>query len=204
MAKMTTPDFSKGLLPAIIQDADTHAVLMLGYMNEEAFQQTQATGLITFYSRSRQTLWVKGETSGNYLHLVSWRLDCDGDALLIQARPAGPTCHRGTYSCFSSDEELTGSFLGHLWRIIGERAQREPSESYTARLLAEGLPRVAQKVGEEAVETVIAALSQSPERMTEEIADLLYHLWVLLYAKGIPPKTVEAILQQRHVGRTRV
>lgn len=198
------PDFSKGLLPAIIQDADTHAVLMLGYMNEEAFRQTQATGLVTFYSRSRQSLWVKGETSGNYLHLVSWRADCDGDALLIQARPVGPTCHRGTYSCFSAGEELSGSFLGHLWRIVGDRAQKEASQSYTARLLAEGLPRIAQKVGEEAVETVIAALSQSPDRTIEEVADLLYHLWVLLYAKGISPQAVEAILQQRHVGRTRV
>ncbi len=159
------PDFSKGLLPAIVQDADTHAILMLGYMNEETFHQTQATGLVTFYSRSRQFLWVKGEASSNYLHLVSWR--ADGDALLIQARLVGPTCHRGTYSCFSAEKEMSGSFLGHLWRIIGEWAQKEADQSYTAHLLAEGLPRIAQKVGEEAIEN----RNRCSKSMMEEVAD---------------------------------
>lgn len=201
---MKEPDFSGGLLPAIIQDADTHAVLMLGYMDAEAFRRTQETGLVTFYSRSRQAIWVKGETSGHYLHVVEMRTDCDGDAILVRARPAGPTCHRGTYTCFSAEGELPGSFLGHLWRIIAQRAAADAPDSYTARLLRDGLPRLTQKVGEEAVETIVAALAQSPDRTAEEIADLLYHLWVLMHAAGIAPEAVEGILRQRHAGRTGV
>lgn len=201
---MKEPDFAQGLLPAVIQDADTHAVLMVGYMNAEAFHRTKETGLVTFYSRNRQTLWVKGETSGHYLHLVEIRTDCDGDAILIRARPAGPTCHRGTYTCFTAEGELPGSFLGHLWRIIGQRANAGAQDSYTVRLLREGLPRLTQKVGEEAVETIVAALAQSPEHTAAEIADLLYHLWVLMYVKGISPEVVEKILRERHAGRTRV
>lgn len=195
-----SPDFSKGLLPAIVQDAETHAVLMLGYMDDEAFQHTQETGLVTFYSRSRRRLWVKGESSGHYLRVVEIRLDCDGDAILIRAIPEGPTCHRGTYTCFSEEGELSGDFLGHLWRIIRERAQLSAEKSYTARLLSLGMPRLAQKVGEEAVETAIAAISQ-PERLVEEAADLLYHLWVLLYAAGISPDAVKDVLRERHQRR---
>lgn len=195
---MSEINFSQGLLPVIIQDAETHAVLMLGYMNEEAYRQTKETGLVTFYSRSRQSLWVKGETSGHYLHVVEIRSDCDGDALLIRARPSGPTCHRGTYSCFTKEGELSGSFLGHLSRLIQKRKEETPENSYTARLFSEGLSRIAQKVGEEAVETLIAALSGSPHQTAQEAADLLYHLWVLLHAVGISPQEVEAILRQRH------
>ncbi|MCS6895772.1 MAG: bifunctional phosphoribosyl-AMP cyclohydrolase/phosphoribosyl-ATP diphosphatase HisIE [Bacteroidia bacterium] len=196
-----SPDFSKGLLPVIVQDAETYAVLMLGYMDHEAFQRTQATGLVTFYSRSRRSLWVKGETSGHYLRVVEIRLDCDRDAILIRALPQGPTCHRGTYTCFSEEGELSGDFLGHLWRIIQERAQLSSERSYTARLLSEGIPRLAQKVAEEAVETAIASLSQ-PDRLAQEAADLLYHLWVLLYAAGISPEIVKDVLRERHQRRS--
>ncbi len=198
---MSTPDFSKGLIPAIIQDAHTHAVLMLGYMNEAAYQRTCETGQVTFYSRSRDRLWVKGETSGHYLRVIEMRWDCDGDALLVRAVPAGPTCHRGTYSCFSEQEggewEM-GSVLEHLWRLIEGRAQEENPDSYTVQLLRAGLPRIAQKVGEEAVEVAVAALAQDPSALTAEVADLLYHLWVLMKAAGISPDRVEAVLRQRH------
>lgn len=190
------------LLPAIVQDADTYAVLMLGYMNEEALRLTQETGKVTFYSRKRHALWTKGETSGHFLHVVEMRWDCDGDTLWISARPTGPVCHRGTYTCFSEEGEFPGSFLGHLWRIIQRRASASSTESYTARLLSEGLPRLAQKVGEEAVEAITAALAESRERLKEEVADLLYHLWVLLYAAGVSPQEVETILRRRHGGRS--
>jgi phosphoribosyl-ATP pyrophosphohydrolase/phosphoribosyl-AMP cyclohydrolase len=190
------------LLPAIVQDADTHAVLMLGYMNAEAYQRTLETGWVTFFSRSRQRLWVKGETSGHRLRLVEVRWDCDGDALLVLAQPEGPICHRGTYSCFGEQGELLGDFLGHLTRIIRERLTAAPDASYTARLAAEGLPRVAQKVGEEAVETLVAALAQSPERLTEEAADLLYHLWLLLLMGGTSPEALQKVLRERHERRS--
>ncbi|MCX8113034.1 MAG: bifunctional phosphoribosyl-AMP cyclohydrolase/phosphoribosyl-ATP diphosphatase HisIE [Bacteroidia bacterium] len=198
---MREPDFSRGLLPAIIQDAATHGVLMLGYMNEEAYRRTQETGYVTLYSRRRQALWVKGETSGHYLKVVEIHIDCDGDSILVRAIPAGPTCHLGSYSCFAEDGDLLGSFLGHLWRIIEVRAAESSAASYTYRLLSAGVPRIAQKVGEEAVETLIAALSQSKERLSEEAADLLYHLWVLLYASGVQLSDVEAVLRRRHERR---
>lgn len=201
---MRSPDFSQGLLPAIVQDAETHAVLMLGYMNYEAYQKTLQTGLVTFYSRSRQALWTKGETSGHYLRLVELRVDCDGDALLIRALPQGPTCHRGTYSCFSEAGELPGSFLAQLWRIVQARAAEGRDTSYTVQLLRAGMPRIAQKVGEEAVETLIAALAHSPQAVEAEAADLLYHLWLLLWQVGSTPEKVEAILRERHERRTRV
>jgi len=200
---MSAPDFSKGLIPVIVQDADTHAILMLGYMNEEAYARTRETGLLTFYSRSRGRLWVKGETSGHYLRVVEMRWDCDGDALLVRAAPAGPTCHRGTYSCFSGSEEgewEMGSVLGHLWRLIERRAREGDPESYTARLLRVGLPYIAQKVGEEAVEVVVAALAQDKSALAAEVADLLYHLWVLMKAADISPAAVEKVLRQRHAG----
>jgi phosphoribosyl-ATP pyrophosphohydrolase/phosphoribosyl-AMP cyclohydrolase len=198
---MRTPDFSKGLLPAVVQDAHTQAVLMVGYMNEEAYQRTQATGQVTFFSRSKGRLWVKGETSGHYLKLVEMRVDCDGDAILVRALPMGPTCHRGTYSCFSEEGESNwelGSVLGHLWRLIEERARGGSEGSYTAELLRQGLPRLTQKVGEEAIEVVIAALAQDKAALAAETADLLYHLWVLLKATGLSPTDIEATLRQRH------
>jgi phosphoribosyl-ATP pyrophosphohydrolase/phosphoribosyl-AMP cyclohydrolase len=198
---MRTPDFSKGLLPAVVQDAHTQAVLMVGYMNEEAYQRTQATGQVTFFSRSKGRLWVKGETSGHYLKLVEMRVDCDGDAILVRALPMGPTCHRGTYSCFSEEGEINwelGSVLGHLWRLIEERAQGGSEGSYTVQLLRQGLPRLTQKVGEEAIEVVIAALAQDKAALAAETADLLYHLWVLLKAAGLSPTDIEATLRQRH------
>jgi len=201
---MRTPDFSKGLLPAVVQDAHTQAVLMVGYMNEEAYQRTQATGQVTFFSRSKGRLWVKGETSGHYLKLMEMRVDCDGDAILVRALPMGPTCHRGTYSCFSEEGESNwelGSVLGHLWRLIEERAQRGGEGSYTAELLRQGLPRLTQKVGEEAIEVVIAALAQDKAALAAETADLLYHLWVLLKAAGLSPTDIEATLRQRHFNK---
>jgi phosphoribosyl-ATP pyrophosphohydrolase/phosphoribosyl-AMP cyclohydrolase len=198
---MRTPDFSRGLLPAVVQDAHTQAVLMVGYMNEEAYQRTQATGQVTFFSRSKGRLWVKGETSGHYLKLVEMRVDCDGDAILVRALPMGPTCHQGTYSCFSEEGESNwelGSVLGHLWRLIEERAQGGSEGSYTVQLLRQGLPRLTQKVGEEAIEVVIAALAQDKAALAAETADLLYHLWVLLKAAGLSPTDIEATLRQRH------
>jgi len=191
----------EGLFPAIVQDADTYAVLMLGYMNAEAFRLTQETGWVTFWSRSRERLWTKGETSGNRLAVVALRWDCDGDALLVLARPEGPTCHRGTYSCFSEAGERPGSFLRHLQRIIAERAQADPSTSYTAQLMRAGLPRLAQKVGEEALELAIAALAEPSDRLLEEAADLVYHLAVLLHARGLSFSEVEALLRKRHERR---
>jgi len=188
-------------VPAVIQDAQTHAVLMVGYMDEEAYQRTQETGLVTFYSRSKQRLWVKGETSGHCLRVVALRVDCDGDAILVQVVPMGPTCHRGTYSCFSAEKEgawAMGSVLGHLWRVIEARAEAGRAGSYTAALLQAGLPRLAQKVGEEAVEVVVAALAQDKVALSGEAADLLYHLWVLLKGVGLSPQEVEAVLQKRH------
>ncbi len=198
---MSSP-LPEGLFPAIVQDADTYAVLMLGYMNAEAFRLTQETGWVTFWSRSRGRLWTKGETSGNRLAVVALRWDCDGDALLVLARPQGPTCHRGTYSCFSEPSEWPGSFLKHLQRIIAERAQADPSTSYTAQLLQAGLPRLAQKVGEEALELAIAALAEPPDRFLQEAADLVYHLAVLLHARGLSFSEVEALLQDRHERRS--
>jgi len=174
---------------------------MLGYMNAEAFRLTQETGWVTFWSRSRERLWTKGETSGNRLAVVALRWDCDGDALLVLARPEGPTCHRGTYSCFSEAGERPGSFLRHLQRIIAERAQADPSTSYTAQLMRAGLPRLAQKVGEEALELAIAALAEPSDRLLEEAADLVYHLAVLLHARGLSFSEVEALLRKRHERR---
>lgn len=199
---MSLPDFTKAeLLPAIIQDARTHAVLMLGYMNEAAYKATKDTGFVTFYSRSRRRLWRKGETSGHFLRLVDIRADCDGDALLVWAEPQGPTCHRGTYSCFLAEGEgpaRLGAFLAHLERVIAVRLAQPEASSYTSQLGAAGLERIAQKVGEEATEVIVAALAQSPEALAQEAADLLYHLVVLLRSRGISLEQVEAILLARH------
>ncbi|HRI62037.1 MAG TPA: bifunctional phosphoribosyl-AMP cyclohydrolase/phosphoribosyl-ATP diphosphatase HisIE [Saprospiraceae bacterium] len=200
MNKIVDPDFAKmpdGLIPAVVQDADTGVVLMLAYMNAEALAQTQATGLVTFFSRSRQQLWTKGETSGNTLHLREMRLDCDQDTLLIKAHPAGPVCHTGADTCWGESNRPAG-FLKELETIIHNRKAAAPESSYTAQLFHEGIPKIAQKVGEEAVETIIEALGDHRERLLNETADLLYHLLVLLAAKEIRLEAVEAVLRSRH------
>ena len=198
-------DASTGLAPAIIQDADTGQVLMLGYFNAEAWAKTQQEGRVTFFSRSKNRLWTKGESSGNFLTVVSTHIDCDADTVLIRALPAGPTCHRGTVSCFVQPEELQApaapiGFLGALERLIVERQQfpeRAPT-SYTVSLFKKGLPKIAQKVGEEAVETVIDAVAGHRETLPGEVADLLYHLLVLLVASGVSIAEVIGVLQERH------
>ena len=195
-----TVDFAKGggLVPAIVQDADTLQVLMLGYMSEAALAKTRETGLVTFHSRSRDTLWTKGETSGNTLSLVSIEPDCDYDALLVTARPAGPTCHEGTTSCFGSEGASGVGFIGALDRVVQGRRGADPSESYTAKLLSGPLVKAAQKVGEEGVETALAAVAESEDAFVGEAADLIYHLLVLLAAKNVPLADVVALLQARH------
>jgi len=179
------PNFSKdpgGLLPAIIQDADTRVVLMQGYMNEESYAETIHKGLVTFYSRSKQRLWTKGEESGNVLKVVSIHLDCDADSILIKVHPQGPTCHTGESTCWNEDNE--GYFLQELERVIQSRVNAAPDSSYTAQLLAKGINKVAQKVGEEAVELVIESKDNNKELFLNEAADLMYHYLVLLTAKG--------------------
>nr|WP_261989999.1 bifunctional phosphoribosyl-AMP cyclohydrolase/phosphoribosyl-ATP diphosphatase HisIE [Hymenobacter sp. BT190] len=201
-------DFAKmpdGLIPVIVQDAHTGQVLMLGYQNEEAQRVTRQTGRVTFFSRSKQRLWTKGETSGNYLTVVSEHADCDQDALLILARPDGPTCHRGTTSCFEQPQQTrypapAVSFVGELERLVQRRHQHpdEDPKSYTASLFRKGMPKIAQKVGEEAVETVIDAVGGNVEGLKGEAADLLYHLLVLLTASGLSMEDVVDVLKQRH------
>jgi len=187
-----------GLAPAIVQDADTGAVLMLGYMNPDSLATTQATDLVTFWSRSKNRLWTKGETSGDVLHLVSLALDCDRDAILVQARPAGPTCHLGTVTCWGDDPGSDLAFLGQLGRIIDQRASAADEASYTARLLAKGIARIAQKVGEEGVETALAAVGESDEALLGEAADLIFHLMVLLKARGLSLSDAANVLKARH------
>lgn len=193
-------DFKKGggLVPAIIQDARSELVLMLGYMNPESFEKTLETGKVTFFSRSRQELWTKGETSGNYLNYVSHAIDCDKDTVLIKAVPVGPTCHEGTASCFS-DQDITGiGFLSYLEDLVEARKTADADSSYTAKLLQGPLRRAAQKVGEEGVETALAAVAETEEKLTSEAADLLYHLIVLLRAKDVSLDNVIATLRERH------
>ncbi|PHR59867.1 MAG: bifunctional phosphoribosyl-AMP cyclohydrolase/phosphoribosyl-ATP diphosphatase [Robiginitomaculum sp.] len=192
-------DFEKGggLVPAIVQDADTDQILMLGYMNHEALAATRKTGLVTFFSRSRKTLWCKGETSGNTLALVDIAVDCDADTLLVRAKPNGPTCHTGTISCFGNQGATGFGWLAKLTQVIDARKTADPASSYTAKLLNGPLERCAQKVGEEGVETVIAALAQSKPELISESADLLYHLMVLLAAKDLSLDDVIAELRNR-------
>ena len=185
-----------GLLPVIIQDVDSLKVLMLGYMNKEAFDKSQAEGRVTFYSRTRQTLWTKGETSGNYLHIVEMYVDCDGDTLLIKARPDGPTCHRGTTACF--DTRDNEGLLGTLEACIKDRHAKMPEGSYTTYLFNKGVNKIAQKVGEEAVETVIEAIDGNRERYLYEAGDLLYHLLVLTEQMGFSMADLEEELAKRH------
>lgn len=194
-------DFDKcgGLVPAIIQDATTKVVLMLGYMNEEALQKTQETGLVTFFSRSRQCLWTKGETSGNYLHLVDIKVDCDNDTLLIQAKPDGPTCHKGTDTCWGEENRPNPLlFLSELSDFIEKRHEEMPEGSYTTSLFKDGLNRMAQKVGEEALELVIEATNGTNERLIYEGSDMLYHLIVLLTSKGLRIEDMAKELMERH------
>lgn len=191
-------DFSKsdGLVPVIVQDAQTLEVLMLGYMNEEAWQKTQAEKRVTFFSRSKNRLWTKGEESGNFLEVVGLHVDCDQDTLLIKARPAGPTCHTGSRSCFNT--EFNQNFVLELERIIKHRYEFPSDESYVNRLRSKGINKIAQKVGEEAVETVIAALTETEHDFINESSDLLFHLLVLLREKGISLETIAKNLESRH------
>ena len=200
MINQMTLDFSKmgGLIPAIIQDADTQKVLMLGYMNEEAYQKTLDTGIVTFFSRTRQTLWTKGETSGNFLHIVSIKADCDQDTLLIQVHPDGPVCHTGTDTCWGEENKQDILFLKDLQDFIDKRHQEMPEGSYTTSLFQSGIYKIAQKVGEEAVETIIEACNGTDERLIYEGSDLLYHLIVLLTSKGYRIEDLANELRERH------
>lgn len=187
-------DKQGGLLPAVVQDADTLRVLMLGYMDRAALHATLDSGHVTFFSRSKQRLWVKGETSGHYLDLVTIEADCDGDTLLVQARPAGPTCHLGTQSCFAT---APGNVLVELDALIASRERERPAGSYTTRLFDAGVRAIAQKVGEEGVETALAAVVQDDTALLGEAADLLYHLAVLLRARGLSLPQVSEVLAAR-------
>ena len=196
----TSVDWEKGggLVPAIVQDAKTEQVLMLGYMNEASLAKTQDTRLVTFYSRSRQELWTKGETSGNTLKLQSITVDCDNDTLLVRAVPTGPTCHEGTVSCFGDTGPEGLGFLSYLEDLIDRRKSADADSSYTASLLQGPLRRAAQKVGEEGVETALAAVAETEDKLTSEAADLVYHLLVLLAAKDVKFESVIAELKARH------
>lgn len=193
-------DFAKytdGLVPAIIQDYVTHKVLMLGFMNAEALEKTQTTGRVTFYSRSKNRLWTKGEQSGNFLELKAITADCDNDTLLIKVHPVGPTCHTGADTCFS-ERNHSEDFLLYLEEVIALRSKVSADESYTARMLAKGINKVAQKVGEEAIELVIEAKDNNKELFLGEAADLMFHYLLLLNAKGFKLQEVIDVLQKRH------
>ena len=194
-------DFEKsgGLVPAIIQDAETKNVLMLGYMNKEAYDKTIATKKVTFWSRSRNCLWTKGETSGNFLHLKDIMVDCDNDTLLVKARPDGPTCHTGTDTCWGEDNKQNPLlFLTELQDFINLRHEEMPEGSYTTSLFSKGINKIAQKVGEEALETVIEATNGTSEHLVYEASDLLYHLLVMLTEKKLRIEDVALELQKRH------
>lgn len=193
-----------GLLPAVVQDARTGRVLMLGYMNREALRTTLGEKRVTFYSRSKQRLWTKGETSGNFLHLVEAATDCDNDTILVTANPDGPTCHNGTDSCFGDKIGTTASklsFLSQLESVIEQRVSARPEGSYTARLWAEGPTRMAQKVGEEGVEVALAAVTQTPDKLVGEAADLLFHLTLLLKSRQLSLADIVAELERRHAAK---
>ncbi|WMI65116.1 bifunctional phosphoribosyl-AMP cyclohydrolase/phosphoribosyl-ATP diphosphatase HisIE [Aestuariibaculum sp. YM273] len=196
---MTIKYNDNGLVPAIIQDATTKTVLMLGYMNEDAYQKTLETKRVTFFSRSKQRLWTKGEESGNFLNLVSIKNDCDNDTLLIQVNPIGPTCHKGTDNCWGEGNQSSYGFFSILEEVIKERVEnKDTNKSYVASLFSKGINKVAQKVGEEAVETVIEAMDNNDELFLYESADLLFHYLMLLQAKGFTLKDIEAELKSRH------
>jgi phosphoribosyl-ATP pyrophosphohydrolase/phosphoribosyl-AMP cyclohydrolase len=196
------PDFNKfsdKLVPVIVQDASTNKVLMLGYMNEAAYDQTVINQQITFFSRSKQRLWTKGETSGNYLFVKEIFLDCDNDCLLIKANPAGPVCHTGADTCFNEINE--GNFLNHLEKIIESRKRAKQEGSYVNSLFEKGINKIAQKVGEEAVELVIEAKDNNDDLFKNEAADLLFHYLILLNAKGMSLTDIEEVLKSRHKNR---
>jgi len=199
-------DFEKGggLVPAIVQDADSGAVLMMAYMNREALEQTLARGRAVFFSRSKQRIWEKGETTGHTLDVVNVVADCDNDTLLVTARPRGPTCHNGTLTCFGDEPRAAVTpiaFLAKLEAVIAQRATEKPEASYTARLLEKGVNRVAQKVGEEGVELALAGAAQGDDKVIEESADLLFHMLVLLRARGVTLAQVVRQLESRHQPR---
>ena len=214
-----TIDFDKmgGLVPAIIQDANTRQVLMLGFMNREAYDKTVATGKVTFWSRTRQTLWTKGETSGNFLHLVSMTVDCDNDTLLVKVHPDGPTCHTGTDTCWGEenkpcrteldkqdslraelDKQDSLQFVSDLQDFIEKRKEEMPEGSYTTRLFRDGIAKISQKVGEEALETVIEAISGPDDKLIYEAGDMIYHLLVMLTARGLRIEDIAEELRRRH------
>ncbi|SOD96592.1 bifunctional phosphoribosyl-AMP cyclohydrolase/phosphoribosyl-ATP diphosphatase HisIE [Spirosoma fluviale] len=188
-----------GLIPAVIQDAETGKVLMLGYMNREAYDKTVAENVVTFFSRSKQRLWTKGETSNNFLHVREILIDCDGDTLLIKSAPAGPTCHTGADTCFDEVNQGKGQFLNYLQSIIHDRKVNPSDKSYTASLFERGVNKIAQKVGEEAVELVIEAKDDNDDLFKGEAADLLFHFLVLLEQKNMNLDDIVAVLQSRHV-----
>ena len=185
-----------GLLPVIVQDAVTLKVLMLGYMNREAFDKTAAEGKVTFFSRTRNTLWTKGETSGHFLNVVSMYADCDSDTLLVKANPIGPTCHRGTVSCFDTPAEE--GFIRHLQSVVQQRHRDMPEGSYTTKLFIKGVKKIAQKVGEEAVESVVEAVDGNRDRFIYEASDMIYHLLVLMEQMGCSIQDMERELALRH------
>ena len=193
-------DFDKvgGLIPAIIQDNETNKVLMLGYMNQEALDNTKELGKVTFYSRTKQRLWTKGEESGNFLKVISIQEDCDQDTLLIKVNPVGPVCHTGADTCFNEENREDIMFFKHLQRFIEKRHQEMPEGSYTTSLFQSGVNRMAQKVGEEAIESVIEACNGTDDRLIYESADMLYHLIVLLTSKGLSIEDLSRELQKRH------
>ena len=190
--------YADGLVPAIVQDAATKTVLMLGFMNQAAVDATLASGKVTFYSRSKNRLWTKGEESGNFLNYISMKEDCDQDSLLIQAIPEGPVCHMGTDTCWGEDNNTSIAFLNKLEKIIAERKNADPSSSYVASLFAKGINKIAQKVGEEAVELVIEAKDNNEQLFLDESADLLFHYLILLQSKGYQLDDVVKVLAQRH------
>jgi phosphoribosyl-ATP pyrophosphohydrolase/phosphoribosyl-AMP cyclohydrolase len=189
--------YSDGLVPAIVQDANTKTVLMLGFMNQAAVDATLASGKVTFYSRSKNRLWTKGEESGNFLNYISMSLDCDQDSLLIQASPEGPVCHMGTDTCWGEENNTSIAFLNKLEQIIADRKNADPSSSYVASLFAKGINKIAQKVGEEAVEMVIEAKDSNEQLFLDESADLLFHYMILLQSKGYTLADVAKVLAQR-------
>lgn len=202
MIKAEELNFEKlgGLIPAVVVDSQTSQVLMVGFMNNEAFAKTIETKRVTFFSRSRKALWTKGETSGNFLNLVDIKKDCDKDSLLIFAKPVGPTCHTGDYSCFGV-EKTNINFLNQLSELIKDRKKNLPEKSYTTKLFKEGANRIIQKVGEEAIETVIAAKNRDKNEIVNETADLLYHLLVMLAEQEIEFEDVVTKLVERHSGK---
>ena len=201
MTSLRNLDFNKspdGLVPAVVQDAATQKVLMLGYMNAEAYQKTLSDGVVTFYSRSKNRLWTKGETSGNFMHVVECLVDCDGDTILVKVAPVGPVCHTGADTCFEEKNVGQASFLNYLQRVVRARKQNPSADSYTSKLFARGTNKIAQKVGEEAVELVIEAKDSNDALFKDEAADLLFHYLILLEHRNIDLDQIIDVLRQRH------